>query len=63
MSKLVKRAIGLEQGLIDKVRIREKNLEKLQRKKAKRQDERREKHAQGSQGPSRNVALNQIIGK
>ena len=36
MSKLVKRAIDLEQGPIEKVRIRECNLEKRQRKQAKR---------------------------
>ena len=36
MSNLVKRAIDLEQGTIEKVRIREQNLEKRQRKKAKR---------------------------
>ena len=56
MSKLVKKAIDLEQAPIEKVRIRESNFEKRQRKKAKRQDGRRVKHAQGSQGPSRNVA-------
>ena len=57
ISKLVKRVVDLEKDPIDRVRIREQNLEKRQRKKEKIQDENKKKHAQGAQVPFKNVVF------